>query len=320
MARSHSRVEPARRARTPHAAPPPTRSRRSSARTSAAARGLAGSRLPASRQWRCPVSSISDRLAEHHADFGVRARRPRVAFRAWSAPRRRRRRGKRRTRPRLRRDAEVLRPRLAERVGADVPHAAVGEERPHRRRRVVGRAVVDDEQFPVGEGLREHRLDRFRQEPGVVLRGHHDGDGGVLRSIRSSPPSRSPRPPSRCRTGTSRSAPAGSRPPVPRRASRCRRRCRGPAPRSSPRLASPNASSAHEPDAQLRDRLLHDLHLGRAGDEHGEVLRQRDAGDEVPGGRDDVIRVAAFDAARSAAARGRTGTARFDGTTTSPTW
>ena len=40
----------------------------------------------------------------------------------------------------------------------------------------VGRAVVDDEEFPVGERLREHRLDRGRQEPGVVLRGHDDGD------------------------------------------------------------------------------------------------------------------------------------------------
>src|SRR5262249_40623390 len=59
-----------------------------------------------------------------------------------------------------------------------VPHATIGEERPHRCWSVVGRAVVDDEQLPVGERLREHRLDRFRQEPGVVLRGHHDGDSG----------------------------------------------------------------------------------------------------------------------------------------------
>ena len=46
------------------------------------------------------------------------------------------------------------------------------------------------------------------------------------------------------------------------------------------RLASPNAVVRHQPDAQVVTALLHDLHLGRPGDEQGEVLRQRDAGDQ----------------------------------------
>src|SRR5439155_7504215 len=73
-------------------------------------------------------------------------------------------------------DAEVLRPRLAERVGADVADAGIGEERPHDLRGVVRGAVINDDQLPVGGRLGEHRLDRGREEPGVVLRGHHDGD------------------------------------------------------------------------------------------------------------------------------------------------
>ena len=51
----------------------------------------------------------------------------------------------------------------------------------------------------------------------------------------------------------------------------------------------------HEANAQLGERLLHDLHLGGAGDQQGEVLGQRDAGDQPARGRQDVIRLAALD-------------------------
>ena len=173
----------------------------------------------------------------------------------------------------------------------------------------VGRAVVDDDEFPVGERLGEHRLDRLRQEPGVVLRGHDDGDGAgliIARLIASRC--------SRARTFEmqKRYLPLGScgiasTSSTSYRIARAERLV-APAPRSCRRLASPNVVIGHEADAELRQRLLDDLHLGRAGDVQGEVLGQRDAGDEPPGGRDDVVGLAALDVLdqrQPAAARAR---------------
>ena len=126
---------------------------------------------------RVPVLVDQRAPAEHHADFGPVAEERELLFELGRLP------GvvgveERDELAAAQTDAEVLRPRLAELVGADVADATVGEERPHRVGRVVGRAVVDDDEFPVRERLREHRLDRDRQEPGVVLRGHDDGDEG----------------------------------------------------------------------------------------------------------------------------------------------
>ena len=62
------------------------------------------------------------------------------------------------------------------------------------------------------------------------------------------------------------------------------------------RLSSPNRSSGTRRMRSSRERFLHDLHLGGAGDEQGEVLGQRDARDEPAGRREDVVGLAALDA------------------------
>src|SRR5262249_42753583 len=82
----------------------------------------------------------------------------------------------------------VLRPRLTEPVRAEIANPAVCEERPDRLRGVVGGAVVDDQQFPVGEGLGDDGLDRRGEEPGVVLRRHHNGNRRLARPPPHPPP------------------------------------------------------------------------------------------------------------------------------------
>src|SRR5262249_1352548 len=85
-------------------------------------------------------------------------------------------------------DTKVLRTRLAECVGAEVPHARIGEVWAYRERRVIGGAVVDDDEFPVSESLRANGFHRFRQKAGVVLRSHHNRDGWhhtLIASMRS---------------------------------------------------------------------------------------------------------------------------------------
>jgi hypothetical protein len=55
----------------------------------------------------------------------------------------------------------------------DVPDARVGEAGDDRRG-VVGRRVVDDQQLEVALRLREHAVDRDRQQGGPVVRGDDD--------------------------------------------------------------------------------------------------------------------------------------------------
>lgn len=48
----------------------------------------------------------------------------------------------------------------------------------HYLQRVVRRAVVDDDEFPVGKGLADNTLDGLCQETCAVIAGEDDGDGG----------------------------------------------------------------------------------------------------------------------------------------------
>ena len=48
-----------------------------------------------------------------------------------------------------------------------IPHAGIASDHPGR---IVGRAVVDDDDFITRIGLGQHAVDRFRQKPGVIVR------------------------------------------------------------------------------------------------------------------------------------------------------
>jgi len=55
---------------------------------------------------------------------------------------------------------------------ATVARARVGQVRGHRRRGIVGGAIVDDHEFPMGEGLCEEAVEGAADEKGVPIRRH----------------------------------------------------------------------------------------------------------------------------------------------------
>ncbi len=55
----------------------------------------------------------------------------------------------------------------------------------HQRGGLIGRRVVDEDQLPVRERLREHAVDRETDHRGLVVRRHDDADGGLGHGARS---------------------------------------------------------------------------------------------------------------------------------------
>jgi ADP-heptose:LPS heptosyltransferase len=71
---------------------------------------------------------------------------------------------------------------------AEEPDPRVGPERRERARHVVGRAVVDDHELPIGHGRRDQAADRPRQERGLVVGGHQHAHAGNMHAINVVPP------------------------------------------------------------------------------------------------------------------------------------
>ena len=98
-----------------------------------------------------------------------------------------------------------------------------------------------------------------------------------------------------------------------RRTRTCNRASRpNRSPTSSPirrSLAAVKSAAADDAEQEPANLFLHDLNLRDAGHENGEVLGQRDAGDQLAGGGDDVVGLAAlerFQQRQPAAARANT--------------
>ncbi len=69
-------------------------------------------------------------------------------------------------------DAEAL---IA--VQTMVVYARIGEVRRHQRPRIVGGAVVYDDEFPIGEGLRDEAVEGAADERSVPIGGHQNRNG-----------------------------------------------------------------------------------------------------------------------------------------------
>jgi hypothetical protein len=59
----------------------------------------------------------------------------------------------------------------------DIADAAIGCEGCHDLGCVVGAAIVNDDQFPIGKALRLHATDGRADQIGTIPCRHHDGDG-----------------------------------------------------------------------------------------------------------------------------------------------
>ena len=70
-------------------------------------------------------------------------------------------------------ERRVARSRLAAVILPNHPDARVADAVCDRARS-VGRAVIDDDQFPIGEGLRDEAVDRAPDKTFRIERGHHD--------------------------------------------------------------------------------------------------------------------------------------------------